>query len=559
MSGQTVAEAVGAQLAYEAGNVPVFGLMGSGNLVVTNALVAGGARFFAARHENGAVGMADGWARVTGRVGFASVHQGPGLTNTLTALTEAAKSRTPLVVLAGETPAAALRSNFRIDQHDLVESVGAAAERVHSAATARADATRAFLRAKRERRPVVLMLPIDLQAQAAPPAPPEDPSAIHPAFASGEDRVFGRGSVPIAPAPHPAAVEALAERLTAAERPVLIGGRGAVVSGAGIVLARLAERSGALLATSAVAHGLFAGDPYNLGISGGFATPLAAELLPQADLVVAFGATLNHWTTRHGALIGPDAEVIHVDLDPAVATVAGDAGETAIQLAAQVPERTGWRTPELAARIASERWNDVAYDDAPQPGTIDPRTLSNALAAALPEDVAIAVDSGHFSGWPAMHLTVPGARSWLFANAFQAVGLGLGMAIGAAVARPDRVTVAALGDGGTFLSLQELETAARLKLRLLVVIYDDHAYGAEVHHFASLGVDVTAAQFPEADLAAVARALGASGATVRSTADLDDALTPWLEAGPRSGPLVLDAKVDPTIAAAWLEEAFRAG
>ena len=142
MAGQTVAEAVGEQLAREGAQV-VFGLMGSGNLVVTNALVAGGARFFAARHENGAVGMADGYARTTGGVGFASVHQGPGLTNTLTALTEAAKSRTPLVVLAGETPAAALGSNFRIDQHDLVESVGAAAERVHSAATARADATRA--------------------------------------------------------------------------------------------------------------------------------------------------------------------------------------------------------------------------------------------------------------------------------------------------------------------------------------------------------------------------------------------------------------------------------
>jgi thiamine pyrophosphate-dependent acetolactate synthase large subunit-like protein len=543
MAGQTVAEAVGERLADEAGDVVVFGLMGSGNLVVTNALVAGGARFVAARHENGAVGMADGWARVTGGVGFASVHQGPGLTNTLTALTEAAKSRTPLVVLAGETPAAALSSNFRIDQHDLVESVGAAAERVHSAATARADATRAYLRAKRERRPVVLMLPIDLQAQPADETAPPAPAPL-----------------PLAPAPNSDALDDLAELVAAAERPVILGGRGAVMSDAGDLLRLLGEQTGALLATSAVAHGLFAGDPYNIGISGGFASPLAAELLPQADLILAFGATLNHWTTRHGALIGPDAKVIHVDLDPAIATVVGDASETAYALTELVPDRVGWRTEALAHRIASERWNDVAYDDAPQPGTIDPRTLSNALAAALPDDVAIAVDSGHFTGWPAMHLRVADPRAWLFANAFQAVGLGLGMAIGAAVARgPERVTVAALGDGGTFLALQELETAARLKLRLLVVVYDDHAYGAEVHHFAPLGVDVAPAQFPPADLAAVAQALGVRGVTVESAADVDAALARWLEDGAGSGPLLLDAKVDPTIAAAWLEEAFRAG
>lgn len=556
MAGRTVADAVGEQLAREGAEV-VFGLMGSGNLVVTNALVAGGARFFAARHENGAVGMADGWARATGGVGVASVHQGPGLTNTLTALTEAAKSRTPLIVLAGETPAAALRSNFRIDQHDLVESVGAAAERVHSAETARADAARAYRRAVVERRPVVLMLPIDIQPQPAPPAA----AAEQPAAAEGHGDAASPNAVPLPPAPHPAALDAVAAALAVSGRPVVLGGRGAVVSDAGPALRRLAERHGALLATSAVAHGLFAGDPYNIGISGGFASPLAAELLPQADLILAFGATLNHWTTRHGALIGPGAQVLHVDLDPAVATVVGDAAATADALLARASSdtRTGWRDDALAQRIAAETWNAVAYDDAPQPGTIDPRTLSNALAARLPADVAVAVDSGHFTGWPAMHLQVADPRAWLFANAFQAVGLGLGMAIGAAVARPDRVTVAALGDGGTFLSLQELETAARLRLRLLVVVYDDHAYGAEVHHFAPMGVDVAPAQFPEADLAAVARALGAAGATVRTTGALDAALAPWLDAGVGAGPLVLDAKVDPTIAAAWLEEAFRAG
>ncbi|HEY4096255.1 MAG TPA: thiamine pyrophosphate-dependent enzyme, partial [Baekduia sp.] len=207
--------------------------------------------------------------------------------------------------------------------------------------------------------------------------------------------------------------------------------------------------------------------------------------------------------------------------------------------------------------IATRRWCDEPYDDEGTDAWIDPRTLSLGLRAVLPRDVTIAVDSGHFLGYPSMYLDVPDARSWVFANAFQAVGLGLGCGIGAAVARPERITVAVLGDGGAFLALAELETAARLGLRLLVVVYDDAAYGAEVHHFRTLGEDVSRAQFPDADLAAIARAAGAEAVTVRATADLA-AVADWVR-DERSVPLVVDAKVNPNVCAAWLEEAFRAG
>src|SRR3954447_20496803 len=134
LRGVFVSEAIG-QTLHRLGGEVVFGLVGSGNLAVTNAIVAAGGRFVSARHETGALCMADGYARVSGRLGVASVHQGPGLTNAITGLTEAAKSRTPLLLLAADTPAAQLRSNFKIDQEGLVESVGAVAERVHSPAT----------------------------------------------------------------------------------------------------------------------------------------------------------------------------------------------------------------------------------------------------------------------------------------------------------------------------------------------------------------------------------------------------------------------------------------
>lgn len=558
---QSVADAVGAAIAG-LGVRNAFGVLGSGNLVVTNALRRAGVAFHHARHEGGAVCMADGYARVSGEVGICSVHQGPGLTNTITGLTEAAKSRTPMLVLAGEAPAAALTSNFRIAQDELVWAVGAGCDRIYGAASAPRDAIRAFRRAALERRPVVLMLPIDLQAlptaaadalpAAAADAPPAPP-AVRPGVSVPTDAV----------------IAAAADLLAGARRPAIIAGRGAVLAGARDGIERLGELTGALLATSAPANGLFAGLPYALGISGGFASPLAAELLAQADLLLLVGASGNHWTTRHGALIGDDARVVQIDDDSAaigrhLCVAAGLVGDAAATVAALVAElerrahrRTGFRTAATAARIASGDWLHEPYEDASAAAWIDPRTLSAELQRRLPALKTVAVDSGHSLGYPAMFLSVPDARAWVFPNGFQAVGLGLGNAIGAAIAHPERVTVAAIGDGGAFMSLAEIETAVRLRSRLLVVIYDDAAYGAEVHHFGPIGHDIEAVRFPDCDLAAIARAAGARGELVRRPADLA-AVDDWL-AEPDPGPLVLDAKVNPTVCAEWLADAFRGG
>src|SRR5918993_1847005 len=138
-----VAEAVGRTLA-QLGADHVFGVVGSGNFHVTNALVAAGARFVAARHEGGAATMADAYARLSGRVGVLTVHQGCGLTNATTGITEAAKSRTPLVVLAAEVAGAAVRSNFRIDQAGLATAVGAGGERGYSAPSPLGDTGRGY-------------------------------------------------------------------------------------------------------------------------------------------------------------------------------------------------------------------------------------------------------------------------------------------------------------------------------------------------------------------------------------------------------------------------------
>ncbi|WP_031479877.1 thiamine pyrophosphate-binding protein [Streptomyces bicolor] len=542
-----VAEAVGRALCA-AGVGQVFGVVGSGNFHVTNAMVAAGARFVAARHEGGAATMADAYARTSGEVAVVSVHQGPGLTNAMTGIAEAAKSRTPLVVLAAEVTEP--RSNFYVDQEALAHAVGATTVRVTSAQAAVEQACGAVGLAVRERRTVLLNLPLPVQALDVPDgalaqaAPPPRRAAVEP-DADG--------------------VRALAELLGRSRRPVFVAGRGARGPGGRAALEALAERHGALLATSAVARGLFHGNPWSLDVSGGFASPLACELIRGADLIVGWGCALNMWTMRHGSLIGADATVVQVDDEPSALGahrpvdlgVTGDVRLTAHQVLEAAGElRQGYRSPETGAALAERvRLRDVPYDDTSTRERIDPRTLSIALDDILPAERVLGVDSGNFMGYPSAYLSVPDERGFCFTQAFQSIGLGLATTIGAALAQPERIPVAALGDGGALMGAVELDTVRRLGLPMVVVVYDDEAYGAEVHHFGPEGHPLDTVRFPPTDIAAVGRGYGFEAVTVRTRADLK-AVADWV-AGPRSAPLLIDAKVVADHGSWWLEEAFR--
>ncbi|MGP3776865.1 thiamine pyrophosphate-binding protein [Streptomyces sp. SDT5-1] len=540
-----VREAVGREL-HRLGVRTAFGVVGSGNFHVTDALVAAGARFVAARHEGGAAVMADAHARTSGEVTVLTVHQGCGYTNSLTGVAEAAKSRTPLLVVTAE--ATERTSNFYVDQPALAEGVGAVSARVRSARTALDDVTRAFRLCAEERRTVVLNVPIDVQDEELP-----------------EDGVPVRRR-PAAGLPRPAVADCgeFAELLRRAERPVFVAGRGARADGAGEAIAALAERSGALLATSAVARGLFKGEPWCLDVAGGFSTPLAAELISGADLIVGWGCALNMWTMRHGRLISDAAKVVQVDVDREALGrtrdidlgLWGGVTETAAEIAALLadePARVGHRTPDVAERLAAEgSWAQVAYEDGTGGGRIDPRTLTLALDGMLPAERTVAVDSGNFMGCPSMYLDVPDQYGLCFTQAFQSIGLGLSTAIGAALARPDRLPVAACGDGGFLMGVSELETAVRLGLPLLVVVYNDAMYGAEVHHFTD-AADLSTVTFPDTDIAALARGHGCAALTVTAPEDLAP-LAEWLAAPER--PMVIDAKTTRDEGAWWLQDAF---
>ncbi|MDH6237121.1 thiamine pyrophosphate-binding protein [Cryobacterium sp. CG_9.6] len=548
-----IAELVGQTLA-QLGVGQAFGVVGSGNFEVTNALRKNGVPFVSARHEAGAATMADAYSRMSGTVAVVTLHQGCGLTNAVTGITEAVKSRTPLIVVAADTAEGDLRSNFNIDQDALARSVGALAARVHSAETAIADTVRAYRTAVDERRTVVLNLSLDVQTAEAPHGSSE---VVVP--------FVGALAPPSPVLPSEAAVRDLLALLVAAKRPVFVAGRGARLARDEILL--LAQHAGALVATSAVANGLFVGEPFSLGISGGFSSPLTAELIQGADLIVGWGCALNQWTMRHGALISEHTDVVQVDVDiaalganrPISLGVVGDSAATAREVLKQLqsyPAAEKYRTELNAALIAERsRWQDVPVDDISSTDRIDPRLLSITLDDLLPAERIVSVDSGNFMGYPSTHLSVPDEFGFCFTQAFQSIGLGLFTAIGSALARPDRLPVLGTGDGGFLMGIAELETAVRLRLPLVVIVYNDAAYGAEVHHFGS-EKDLTTVTFPDTDFAALARGFGAEGLTVRGVADLS-AVRYWLS-GPRDRPLVIDAKIADDGGSWWLSEAFAA-
>ncbi|MFL2000500.1 thiamine pyrophosphate-binding protein [Microbacterium sp. A1-JK] len=529
----TVAEAVGRALA-ERGVAHVFGVVGSGNFMVTHGLVSSGVPFTAARHEMGAACMADSYSRLTDRVAAVSLHQGCGLTNAMTGIGEATKSNTPLLVVTGDTAVGQEQGNFVIDQDSLVAAVGAVPRRIHSSATAVADAVAAYDIAVRDRTTVVLSLPVDLQAEIwqEQPAPAPVPRVI-PAGASAE------------------ALEELARILTAAQRPVILGGRGARQAAA--ELRALGEQTGAILVPSAGARGLFTGEEWALDVMGGFATPGARELIQEADVLVAFGAALNQWTAHHGTLTAQPTLVQVDDRREAFGKhrgvslgIVGDTASVASavtgMLAAQEAPRIGLRTPETRARIRRIRhWVDDLPAERHSPGHIGAGALTAALDAMLPIERVVVPDGGNVNMYPGAFLRVPDERGFVMPLSFQSIGLGLSNGIGAAIARPDRMAVVGTGDGSFLMAAVELDTAVKAGLGMIVVVYNDEAYGAEVHLFADHPEKQAIVRFPETDIASIARGYGCAGVTVRSLDDLAG-VQAWLD-GPRDRPLVVDAKI----------------
>ncbi len=553
-----LATAVGQAIADD-GVRAAFGVVGNGNFLAVAGLMASGVRYVAARHEGGAIAMADAYYRATGDVAVCTTTYGPGLTNTATGLAEAVKHRSAVLLLTGDQPTGGPRP-IDIDQGAFAAGLGARTVRITDPANARSAVACALELARRGPRPVVLSLPADLldatvpDVGAAGPRPHRGLASTAPGQAAtlvrAARRAARRAASPVlAPDQFDTAqVDAALDALASARRPLLLAGLGAYRSGAAGAIAALADWLGALLTTTVMADGLYRDSPWSLGICGGFASPRAAALMGGADVVVAFGASLTDFTLHGGMLLDPDATLVQVDTGAAPTVsrvdlcVTGDATEVASALLDGAQARglaaSGWRG-EVAPEMGRIGWAYEPYDDASTASRIDPRSLSLTLAGLLPRERTLVMDGGHFVGWPAMYWPAADPSALVFTGAaFQTIGLGFAGAVGAAVGRADRTTVVAVGDGGALMGLPDLETLIRVSHSALVVIFNDAAYGAEV--------------FGDTDFAAVARSLGATAVTVRTACDLT-AVRAWRDAGCH-GTLLLDCKVVPDVVAKYLSD-----
>ena len=502
-----------------------FALLGDANMNWAARLSEQGCRMIYVRHEHCAVAAAMAYARKTGEVGIATVTCGPGVTQLMTALPAAVRAHLPVVVFAGEAPLKSGWYNQGIDQAPLVTATGAAYHSLHLPELMPVAVRDAFVQARRERRPVVIGIPFDLQNRNWD-GPADLPSP------SGE-LLPRHAPLP----PHPDDLAKAARLIGAADRVVVLAGMGAVEADAGGACRELASKAGGLLATTLPARGLFHDDPFCIGISGSFTTEVGLKYLADADLIVAVGCSLALHAGGGGQL-WPKAETLHVDLEPVAVNqgqetagyhLRADAQLAAAALTAALPVRAQtWRSDAIADRIRNTRADNFPYEI--EPGLLDPREVAEALEAALPNDWEMVNSSGHCAHFFA-HMPSRPQNRFLTIREFGAIGNGTSFAMGVAAARPQQTVVLFDGDGSLLMHVQELETMKRHGMNILIVVMNDGGYGSEVHKLRSQGFPLDGAVFGHSDLAAIARGFEVDGKKVTDLADIPKLVAAFADSG----------------------------
>jgi len=530
-----VAQAIATTLQSE-GIDTVFSLLGEATMNVVSALDALGVKVVDCRHEGAAMAMADGYSRASGKPTLCAVTTGPAFAHTFVPLVSASRTRSQVVVLTGLRTADDLNDRQRMDHQGLARMAGVeyrpvldpngAVERVRDAV----DVVRA------DGKPVVLDVAEEVQVQDYPweilvrPAPAwQRPQRVHP---------------------DPDIVAQAVEMISSTRRPVVIAGAGAIHSNAYDELLGLAEDVGALVATTLDSKGYFDGDPFNAGIAGLYSSDPVMELFATADLVLSFGASLNGYTLAKGYLF-PAAEIIQVDIRSprpmrsgrdADLYIQGDAQATARVLRQAIvaaPSSTrGFRTTDVAGTLADIDIDPVEIDISA--GELDPRQVCAELDRLLPPECGFVTGlSGHFWSFTALHMTR--RRSPMLASTYVgAIGYGVPVGVGAALADPGRPLVIFEGDGSLMQNVHTLETAARHNTRVLVVVMNNEALGAELYKMELKGLTAELSTAPGLDVAGVAAALGCHATTARSMDEVRSFVAEFLEG---QGPYVLDARI----------------
>ena len=526
-----------------------FTLMGDANMNWAARMAQQGCRMVYVRHEHCAAASAMAYARKTGEVGVATVTCGPGVTQLITALPAAVRAHLPMVVFAGESPIKMGWYNQELNQGPIITATGAAYHPLHLPERMPIAIRDAFLQARRERRPVVLGIPFDLQ---------ERPWTGAENLPTPSRELLPR----LSPIPaHPDDVARAAQLVASSERIVIFAGLGAVEAKAAPACRALAAKTGALLTTSLPARGLFHDDPYCMGISGSFSTEAGLEYLAQADLVIVVGGSLA-FHAGGGGQLWRKAKMLHIDIDPVAVNQGQEVARNHLRadarlgveaLTAALPERsTKWRTEAMAARMRDTKPDSHVFEI--EPDLLDPREVIEVLEKALPKDWELVNSGGHCSWFFAQMPSRPNER-FLTIREFGAIGNGISFAMGVAAARPDRPTVLFDGDGSLTMHLQEFETIKRHGLNILIVVINDGAYGSEVHKLRSEGLPDTGSVFGRPDFAAIARGFGLEGKTFKSLTDLPKLVQEFAKKG---GAAVWDFHVSDRVVSPTIRKAHPA-
>jgi sulfoacetaldehyde acetyltransferase len=514
----------------------VFGIVGSAFMDALDIFPAAGIRFVPVAHEQGAIHMADGYARACGRHGVCIAQNGPGVTNFVTGVAAAYWAHSPVVFITPETGSMTMGlGGFQeTEQLPIFSKITKYQGHVNNPKRMAEIAARCFDRAMLEMGPTQLNIPRD--------------------FFYGEIDVTIQQPLRVAlGAGDVAALDRAADLLAGARFPVVIAGGGIVTSGATAETVALADKLGAAVCSSYLHNDSFpASHALAVGPLGYQGSKAAMKLIAQADVVLALGTRLGPFGTlpQHGLDYWPkQAKIIQVDADPRMlglvkpisVGIHGDARAAAAALLErlQTTQLAGSanRTERLA-RIAAEKeaWNQelaqwtherdpYSLEVAASSKHMHPREMLRALQDALPEDAMVSTDIGNICSVANSYLRFEKPRSMFAAMSFGNCGYAFPVICGAKVAAPARPAFAYVGDGAWGISFNELLTCAREQIGVTVIVFNNAQWGAEKKNH----VDFYARRYQGVNLenpswAGVARAFGCEGVTVERLNDVAPAL-----------------------------------
>ncbi len=538
-------EMIGAQALVEAlkrENVQViFGIPGGAIMPVYDVLYDSGPRHILTRHEQCAGHMADGYARVSGKVGVCMATSGPGATNLVTAITNAYMDSSPIVAVTGQVP----RPMVGKDAFQEADIVGITTPvtkynyQLRKAVDIPRVVKEAFYLASTGRPgPVLIDLPKDVQTEVADMDFPEE--------------VNVRGYKPTYE-PHPLQVKRAAELLTQSERPMVLAGGGVRISDASQELLTLAELLLAPVATTLMGKGTIPENhPLYLGGVGMHGNPEANTLIIESDVLLAVGTRFSDRTTGRLDEFCPEAKIIHIDIDAAEIRKNAKADLPIVADAKRALKAIYDALIQKVSRRESSPWLErvkrlrehVASEAEVEKAALKPSNVIAEIRKALPEDGIVTTEVGQNQMWAYLHFKVFKPRTYITSGGLGTMGFGFPAALGAKVAKPDVPVVDIAGDGSFMMTEQDLATSVMEDIPVTVVILNNSMLGMVAQwqrlFYKRRYSQVQLGKVP--DFVKLAEAYGAKGVHVNSVSAFAEAIG---EAAKADVTTVIDVPISP--------------